>query len=166
VSERYVFCPRDGTKLEVRTQSGRERPSCPKEGCGFVQWGNPLPVVGALIEHRGKVLLARNKGWPAKFFGLVTGFLEEGETPEDGVRREVKEELGLSVELVSLIGVYSFELRNEFIAVWHVKASDEQEVVLGEELEAYKAVEPDKLRAWEMGTGLAVRDWLSRRRQS
>lgn len=165
MSEKYVFCPRDGTKLVDKPQSGRERPSCPKEGCGYVQWGNPLPVLGALVEHRGKVLLARNKGWPAKFFGLITGFLEAGETPEDGVKREVKEELGLDVELVSLIGVYCFELRNEFIACWHVKASDTQEVKLGEELEAYKEVEPDKLRAWEMGTGLAVRDWLSRRRQ-
>jgi ADP-ribose pyrophosphatase YjhB (NUDIX family) len=129
-----------------------------------VQWGNPLPVVGALVEHRGKIVLARANGWPEKFYGLITGFLEAGESPEDGVRREVLEELNLKVELVSLIGVYSFEMRNEFIACWHVRATDDQEVKLGDELEAYKAIEPDKLRAWDMGTGLAVRDWLLRRR--
>jgi NAD+ diphosphatase len=160
----YVYCPRCATKLVEGEHAGRKRPGCP--ACGFVQWGNPLPVVGALVEHRGNIILARGRGWPEKFFGLITGFLEAGETPEDGVKREVKEELGLTVELVCLIGVYAFELRNEFIACWHVRARDDEEVHLNEELEAFKAIAPDKLRPWPMGTGLAVRDWLLKRSTS
>ena len=35
-----------------------------------------VEVVAAVIEYQGRVLLARNAGWPAKMFALVTGFLE------------------------------------------------------------------------------------------
>jgi NAD+ diphosphatase len=166
VAERFVFCPRCATRLVEREAAGKSRPACPKETCGFVQWGNPLPVVGALVEHRDHVVLARGRGWPEKMFGLITGFLEAEETPEAGVLREVKEELSLDAEIVSLIGVYAFDLRNEFIACWHVRAPYAQVVKLSDELEAWKAIAPDKLRGWDMGTGLAVRDWVSRRKSA
>jgi NAD+ diphosphatase len=162
VAAEFTYCPRCATPLEEQQHGGKARPTCPKDG--FVHWGNPLPVVGAIVEHRGNVILARGRGWPEKMFGIITGFLEAGEEPEAAVLREVKEELSLDAEVVSLIGVYAFELRNEFIACWHLRARDDQDVQLGDELEAFKAIAPDKLRAWEFGTGLAVRDWLARRR--
>jgi NAD+ diphosphatase len=156
----FKFCPKCGAALEVKSQGGKERPVCGREGCGFVHWGNPTPVVAAIVEHEGQVLLARGRGWPDKLFGLVTGFLEAGETPEAGVLREVKEELGLDAEVVSLVGVYPFEMKNEVIIAFHVKASGA--VTLSDELEAVKAVPPEKLRAWPFGTGLAVQAWLDR----
>lgn len=158
----FKFCPRCAAPLVEKQAGGRLRPTCPNDG--FVHWGNPAPVVGAIVEHRGNIILARGRGWPEKMFALVTGFLEAGETPEAGVLREVKEELGLDAQIVSLIGVYAFELRNELIACWHVKARDDQEIVLNDELEAFKAIAPEKLRAWELGTGLAVRDFIARRK--
>ncbi|MEW5739392.1 MAG: NUDIX domain-containing protein [Myxococcota bacterium] len=157
----FRFCPKCGAALEVKSLHGKERPACVEEGCGFVHWGNPTPVVAAIVEHEGHVLLARGRGWPDKMFGLVTGFLEAGEAPEAGVLREVKEELDLAGEVVSLVGVYPFEMRNEVIIAYHVKATGT--VRLSEELEAYKAIPPDKLRAWPFGTGLAVQAWLDRR---
>jgi NAD+ diphosphatase len=164
MSDDFKYCPRCATGLVPKSAGGRERPTCPKDG--FVHWGNPLPVVGALVEHRGHIVLARGRGWPEKMFGIITGFLEAGETPEAGVLREVKEELGLDAEIVSLIGVYIFEMRNELIACWHVRAPDAQEVKLSDELEAVKSISPEKLRPWEFGTGLAVRDWLKTRSAS
>jgi NAD+ diphosphatase len=153
-----LFC---GSLLEGREHAGRARLLCARQGCGFVHYDNPLPVVAALVEHQGAVLLARNRGWPAGWFGLVTGFLERGETPEEGALRELKEELGLTGQVVKLIGVYPFPQRNELIVAFHVRASGE--VVLGEEIEAIKRVAPEKLRAWPFGTGLAVSDWLKAR---
>jgi 8-oxo-dGTP pyrophosphatase MutT (NUDIX family) len=47
-----------------------------------------------VVEHGGKVVLARNRAWPVAFYGLISGFLERGEAPEEGALREVKEELG------------------------------------------------------------------------
>jgi NADH pyrophosphatase NudC (nudix superfamily) len=158
----FRFCPQCATALVEKSLHGRQRPACPKEGCGFIHWGNPTPVVAAIVEHEGHVLLARAKGWPEKMFGLITGFLEAGETPEAGILREVKEELGLDGAVVSLVGAYAFEMRNELILAYHVRATGT--VTLGEELEAFKAIAPDKLKPWPFGTGLAVKDWLERRR--
>jgi ADP-ribose pyrophosphatase YjhB (NUDIX family) len=137
---------------------------CADETCGYVFYDNPLPVVAALVEHEGNVLLARNKGWPEGWFGLITGFLERGESPVAGILRELKEEVGLDGEIVGLIGVYEFAQRNEVIIAYHVRAHGT--VVLGDEIEAVKNVPPDKLRAWPFGTGLAVKDWLEARQRS
>jgi NAD+ diphosphatase len=154
------FCPRCSRTLSVRAAGGRERKACPDEGCGYVHWGNPTPVVAALVEHEGAVLLARGRGWPEKLFALVTGFLEAGESPEAAVLRELKEETGLTGEVISFIGAYPFEPRNELILAFHVRA--EGPLQLSDELEAVKHVPREKLRAWPFGTGLAVKDWLTR----
>jgi NADH pyrophosphatase NudC (nudix superfamily) len=142
--------------------TGQIRLACPSESCGFVFWNNPTPVVAAIVEHDGAVLLVRNRGWPEKWLGIVSGFLEKGETPERAVLREVKEEVGLEGQIISFVGVYSFLEMNQLILAYHVRASGQ--IRLGEELEAVKAIPPDKLRPWPLGTGPAVRDWLASRK--
>ncbi|WP_220637040.1 NUDIX domain-containing protein [Georgfuchsia toluolica] len=137
---------------------------CADPQCGWVHWDNPLPVVAAIVEHtdsEGKILLARNRAWEAVFFGLITGFIERGESPEEAAAREVKEEVGLDVTATSLVGVYDFQRKNELIIAYHVRAQGE--IVLNEELCDYRLIAPEKLRPWDAGTGLAVRDWLARR---
>jgi len=129
--------------------------------CGYVFWDNPLPVVAAIVEMDGKVVLARNKEWPEKMFGLITGFLEKGETPETAVKREVKEELGLDAEIMEFVGVYSFFERNQLIIAYQLSAAGE--IKLGDELAEIKWIPVDKLKPWPFGTGHAVRDWLERR---
>ncbi|MBK9446218.1 MAG: NUDIX domain-containing protein [Betaproteobacteria bacterium] len=154
------FCSACGAGLEALPLAGRLRLVC-TAGCGHVEWGNPLPVVAALVEREGRIVLARNHAWAEGVFGLVTGFLEAGESPEDAVGREVAEELGLVASAISLIGAYPFERKNEVILAYHVQATGE--IVLNEELAEFRLIAPEKLRPWDFGTGLAVRDWLVRR---
>lgn len=98
------------------------------------------------------MILVRGRGWPASWFGVVSGFLESREEPAQGVLREVKEELGLDASLVSFLGVYPFERANQLILAYHVRATVGQQVVLQEEeLEAFKKVAIDKLRPWSQG---------------
>jgi NAD+ diphosphatase len=149
-------CLRCGGELAMRDA----RLTC--AACGWIFYDNPTPVVAAIVEHDGDVLLVAQHGWPEKWFGLVTGFLERAEAPERGVLRELEEELGLKGEVVSLVGVYPFEQKNEVILAYHVRALS-GDVVLGEELRAYKRVPIAKLQPWPFGTGHAVRDWLARR---
>jgi PAS domain S-box-containing protein len=158
---RAKFCSWCGSTLAARSEADGTRLACSSEGCGFVFYDNPLPVVAALVELDDEIVLVRQHGWPDKLFGLVTGFLERGESPEAGVLRELREELGLRGDVVSLIGVYPFEVRNEVIVAYHVRA--EGTLTLGDEIAATKRVAPDALRAWPFGTGLAVADWLKRR---
>ena len=155
----YQYCPMCATKLHELQHSGQPRMAC--GACGFVQWGNPVPVVAALVEYEDKVLLARNVAWPAHFYALITGFLERNETPEQGAIRELKEETNLDALESSLIGVYPFPMKNEVIICYHIKATGQ--VSLSEELADYKLVAPAELRPWRMGTGLAMADWLEAR---
>ena len=157
------FCPTCASPLSARELEGNTRLACSSETCDYVFYDNPVPVVAALIEHGETVLLVRNKGWTEKWYGLVSGFLEKGESPEEGVLREVKEEVGLKGEIVSFIGAYAFTEMNQLILAYHVRAQGD--IALGEELAGVKAVPPDKLRPWPLGTGRAVRDWLERRAQ-
>jgi NAD+ diphosphatase len=155
------FCPRCATPLATRAADGRERLGCPADGCGYVFYDNPLPVVAGLVEHEGEIILTRQRGWPAGWFGLMAGFVEKGEAPEEAVLRELGEELGLRGTIAGLIGVYGFAQRNELIVAYHLIG--EGEVRVGDELESIKRVTPEKLRPWPFGTGLAVRDWLAKR---
>ncbi|HUL57049.1 MAG TPA: NUDIX domain-containing protein, partial [Usitatibacter sp.] len=131
------------------------------EACGYVQWGNPIPAVGAIVEHEGEIILARNVAWPEGFFALVTGYLEPKEDPVRAVAREVKEELDLDVVETNLVGNYIFEQKNEVMLCYHAVARGT--VRLGAELAEYKRIRPEKLRPWRRATGLAVADWMRSR---
>ena len=63
----------------------------------------PKPCVGAVIERGdGRILVLKSNKWSGKYI-IVGGHVEVDEHPEDAVRREVKEETGLDVEVKSLI---------------------------------------------------------------
>lgn len=134
---------------------------CPDASCGFVQRTNPTPAVGALVEHDGDIILARNAAWPDGWFALITGYLEAHEDPKAAVAREVKEELGLDVTSIVPIGNYIFERKNEVMLCYHVVAAGE--VRLSGELSEYRRYKPHELRPWPRATGLAVADWMTAR---
>ncbi len=69
---------------------------------------SPSLTVDTLIEDNGRVLLIQRKGEPFDGkWALPGGFVEYGETVEHAAVREVKEEVGINVELEGLLGVYS-----------------------------------------------------------
>ncbi len=152
----WKFCPECATPLEPRDTGGRLRVACPKGH--FTHWNNPLPVLAALVEVEGRILLARNAAWTNGMFALITGFLEADETPEQGMARELKEETNLDVDRMTLIGVYEFMRKNELIIAYHVEASGT--IALNEELAEFRLVAPERLRPWRAGTGYAMADWM------
>jgi NADH pyrophosphatase NudC (nudix superfamily) len=161
-----TFCTNCATRLEpiaLEEDGGtKTRSRCP--ACGWTHWNNPTPVLAAVIElvdRQGQVLLARNAAWPGKFFGLITGFMEADESPQEGITREVFEETSLTVESHSLIGVYEFRRMNQVIIAYHVAARGE--VVLSPELIDYRIVAPERVKCWPAGTGHALADWLRSR---
>ena len=158
------YCPLCGQVLKEVAIDRKPRLGCTSNTCDYVFWNNPTPVVAALVERDGHVVLVRNKGWPEKFFGLVSGFLEEGETPNEAVLREVKEELGLDGKVLDFIGYYSFFEMNQLILAFYVQVTGE--ISLGEELAEMRVLTPEKLRPWRFGTGPAVQDWLDKWQKS
>ncbi len=156
----WRFCPHCRAGLEMRNIAGLPRLHC-RADCGFVHWDNPAPVLAALVEYDDHILLARNHAWATGAFGLITGFLERDEDPAAGAAREVREELGLETAAATLIGVYPFARKHEVIIAYHVLGRGE--IRLNEELAEFRLIAPAKLKPWDFGTGLAVRDWLARR---
>jgi NAD+ diphosphatase len=155
----WHYCPLCAAPLTRSFAGERERDAC--TACNWVHWDNPTPVVAAVIEYEGRVLLARNRAWPERMFALVTGFLERDEAPAAAALREVKEETDLDGEAASLIGVYDFARMNQVIIAYHVPARGT--VRLSEELADYRLIEPARLRPWPQGTGQALADWMSAR---
>ena len=155
----YNYCPSCATALEEREVENITRRVCP--ACDFIHYDNPLPVVAAIVERGEDVVLVRNVGWPETWYGLVTGFLEKGESPEEGILREIEEELGVKAEPVSLVGAYGFSRMNQVIIAYHVRIPEDAELTLSEELADSKLVPTAKLVPWSFGTGDAVRDWLA-----
>lgn len=156
----YRFCPRCAASLAligVEEDGGyKERLRCPS--CDFTYWNNPTPVLAAIVEVNGQVLLARNAAWQNRMFGLITGFMEAGETPEEGIRREIAEETQLVATELQLVGVHDFQRMNQVIITYHARA--EGEIRLSPELAEYRLLDPQKVKCWRAGTGLALADWL------
>ncbi len=157
------YCTHCATPLipMVQMEDGgeKERLRCP--GCGWTHWNNPTPVLAAIVEVDGKVLLARNAAWQGKMYALITGFMEAGESPQQGIAREVKEETNLDALSCSLVGAYEFLRMNQIIIAYHVQAQGE--VRLSAELADYRMYDLDQLRCWPAGTGYALADWLRSR---
>jgi NAD+ diphosphatase len=158
----FKFCPQCATPLAFETQmedgGEKERLRCP--ACGYTHWNNPTPVLAAIVEHNGQILLARNAAWPGKMFALITGFMEAGESPQGGISREVQEETNLVCSEVNLVGVYDFQRMNQVIIAYHVVAHGE--VALSPELAEYKLFNYDKIKCWPAGTGYALAEWLKK----
>lgn len=158
-----THCSEPLQKLETFEDGGlRERLRC--VACGWTHWNNPTPVLAAIIEcadREGQVLLARNAAWQGQMYALVTGFMEAGESPEEGIRREVAEETSLEVLALDLVGVYDFQRMNQVIIAYHALARGE--IRLSPELAEYRLYAPTEVRCWPAGTGYALADWLRRR---
>jgi NADH pyrophosphatase NudC (nudix superfamily) len=157
------FCTHCASPLEWLTQSedggAKSRLRC--LACGWTHWNNPTPVLAAVIQcadRDGQLLLARNAAWPGKSFGLITGFMEAGETPEEGIRREIAEETSLNTTRLELLGVYDFQRMNQVIIAYHAVAHGE--IALSPELAEYRLFPLDQVRCWPAGTGYALAKFL------
>jgi ADP-ribose pyrophosphatase YjhB (NUDIX family) len=100
----WRFCPRCATELD-RTDAPA-RVEC--AACGFVGYANSAPCVCAIVEDdRGRVLLGRRAVQPDRgLWDTPGGYLEEHEHPIDGLRRELLEETGLTIEPERFLGIW------------------------------------------------------------
>jgi 8-oxo-dGTP diphosphatase len=98
----WKHCPRCAAALENDNQTA----TC--SGCGFAAYAGPEATVSALLTDDGRILLARRKFEPeAGKWDLPGGFLDEGEEPLDGLRRELREEAGVEIEPLAFAGAWA-----------------------------------------------------------
>jgi len=104
----YLFCPRCSKNLVSKTIDKSVVKAC--ENCGFIFWNNPIAVVSLLLHQDNKILMLQRANQPFKnSWVLPGGFMNIDETSEDAIKREVKEETGLNVNVDGIIGVYRID---------------------------------------------------------
>ena len=93
--------------------------------CGFIDYRNPKIVVGAVVAHAGRVLLCRRAIDPRRgFWTLTAGYLELGETAEQGARREALEEAEADIVLDGLLAVYSIARIGQVMLIYRARFAD------------------------------------------
>jgi NAD+ diphosphatase len=96
----HRFCGRCGQPT-VNAPAERAK-LCPQ--CGLLSFPRLSPAVIMLIRRGDELLLARNKAFAGGFFSVLAGFVEPGESLEEAVAREVREEVGLEVTDIHYFG--------------------------------------------------------------
>jgi len=94
-TRRHRFCGACGHRTRAR-EAGHVR-ACTNQACGMLHFPRTDPAVIVVVEHDGRCLLAHQKGWPGRLHSCLAGFVEPGESAEEAVVREVKEESGVTV---------------------------------------------------------------------
>lgn len=98
----YKFCPLCGQKMIEK----KDNPQC--SSCGFIFYINPAPGCCAIIENdKQQILLVKRKYDPKKgYWDLPGGFIAPGEDLDTSTKRELREELGINIEVKKVVGSY------------------------------------------------------------
>lgn len=111
--DRFKYCPLCGTQFKQEQVALRKRPVCPN--CGYIYYRNPFPTVSVLVVRNDKILLGKRLAEPGKGkWALPSGYVEFEDDFLTAAVREVKEETGLDVEILSILNVQSAFLPVEY----------------------------------------------------
>jgi NAD+ diphosphatase len=120
------YCGRCGEPLK---HSEKERMlACP--ACGLTVYPRISPVVIVGIYRGDELLLTRYAGRPYKGYALVAGFVEIGESVEEAVLREIKEEVGLDVKSLRYYKSQPWGFSESLIMGFFVELDHEQDIAL------------------------------------
>ncbi len=98
---------------QTRDKSGERAKICP--ACGLVNYPRLSPAVIVAVTRGDRLLLASNKRFKPGFYSVLAGFVEPGETLEDCVAREIKEEVGISVKNIRYFGSQPWPFPNSLM---------------------------------------------------
>ncbi len=103
--------------------------------CGAEHFPGPHPVVIMVVWRGDRCLLGRGRGWGQNRFSALAGFIDHGETIEEAVAREVKEEVGLTVDEVSYHSSQPWPFPMSLMIGCFAHVADEETTVDPEELD-------------------------------
>jgi ADP-ribose pyrophosphatase YjhB (NUDIX family) len=165
VSSSVAICPHCSTAADFPIVCAR---------CGWRWYANPKPAAGTLLERIGpdgkaQVLLLKRAVEPG--FGawdLPAGYLEAGESAEEGAIRETREESGIDVQLVRLAGVYTSRDGNAISTIYLAHPVESETVLTDAESNDHAWIGRDHVAVWlprmafrSMAT--ALEDWGAER---
>jgi len=124
----HQFCGRCGTRTKLHpTERAKE---CPQ--CGLLHFPRLAPAIIVLVERGHEMLLARARRFPTAMYSTIAGFVEPGESLEEAVVREVKEESGITVRDIRYFGSQPWPFPHSLM-VGFTAVYESGEITLGDE---------------------------------
>ena len=146
------YCSHCGGKLVPHSNDfGRECGTC-----GAVYYAPISPAVITAVERDGKLLLAHNAAWTDDRYSVIAGFVEPGERLEEAVRREIMEEVSISVENIKYFGSQVWPFPNSLMLGFTAEYSSGEVMPDGMEIVSAGWFTPDEIRALNIPDGASI----------
>ncbi|MEJ7670357.1 MAG: NAD(+) diphosphatase [Casimicrobiaceae bacterium] len=113
----HRFCGRCGTP--TRDKAGERAKECP--ACGQTAYPRVSPAMMVLVTRGRELLLARANRFPTAMYSALAGFVEPGETIEDCIRREVREEVGVEVNAITYFASQSWAFPHSLMIAYNAE---------------------------------------------
>ena len=137
----HRFCGRCGTPM--RDKAAERARECP--ACGLVAYPRVSPAMMALVTRGRQLLLARARRFPPGTFSALAGFVEPGETIEDCLRREIREEVGIEVQPPVYFGSQSWAFPHSLMIAFTAEYAGGELRPDADEIEDARWFDPDQL---------------------
>lgn len=142
---RHRYCGRSGVENTVASAGHRLLGSDE-----HAQFPRVDPAIIVLVHRAERCLLARKAGWPEGWYATIAGFVEPGETLEEAVQREVKEETDIDVETVEYMASQPWPFPSSLMVGFHARARSEAITLTDEELVDARWCSREEIAAGEL----------------
>ncbi len=156
----HRYCGVCGHVTESR-EAGHVR-ACTNDACRTLAFPRTDPAVIMVTEFAGRCLLARQKTWPDGLHSCLAGFVEPGESAEEAVVREVREESGLDVQDIRYHATQPWPYPSSLMLGYFAVATHDNVVIDTDELAAARWFTRDELVSLPSGVELPRRDSIAR----
>ena len=146
---RHRFCAQCGGDTKL-AKGGWQR-DC--TNCGASHFPRTDPVTIMLVEHDGRLMLGRGLGWPEGRFSALAGFVEPGESIEEGVAREVLEEADVRVRDVTYVASQPWPFPSQLMIGCHSHADSDELTIDETEMAEINFYTRDEVQAALAGDG-------------
>lgn len=153
----HQYCGRCGSKTD--TLENERAKICPK--CGLINYPRISPAVITAVIKDGQILLAHNNAFKGNMYSLIAGFVEAGETLEEGAKREIMEEVGIKVKNIKYFGSQPWPFPNSLMMGFVAEYESGEISVDGVEIGAAAWFDPSNLPELPSSISIArkIIDW-------